>query len=282
MDIEHLHLDANGQRFCLAAAGPQDGPLLMLLHGFPETSHGWRHQLGPLAAAGFRVVAPDQRGYGRSSKPAGVAAYALDVLAADVVALAAALGRQRVQLVGHDWGGLVAWQLLTDRPAFVERAVILNAPHPATLLPHLARRPWQAVRSAYIGAFQLPWLAEAALRANDHALLALALKTSSRPGTFSDEDLRVYREAWSLDGALTGMLNWYRALPLAPSLGERRVAAPVQVIWGDRDPALDAALADVAMGRCDQGRVVHLRDAGHWLQHEEPARVNDLILRFLR
>jgi pimeloyl-ACP methyl ester carboxylesterase len=282
MDIEHLHLDANGQRFYVAAAGPKDGPLVMLLHGFPEMSFGWRHQLGPLAAEGFRVVAPDQRGYGHSSKPAGVSAYALDVLAQDIVALAAALGRQSARLVGHDWGGIVAWQLLTDRPAFVERAVILNAPHPATMLPLLVRRPWQAIRSTYIGAFQLPWLPEAALRAHDHALLAQAMQRSSRPGTFSEDELRVYREAWSLDGALTGMLNWYRAIPLAPSLGNRRVASPVRVIWGDRDIALDADLADMAMGRCDQGQVFHLRGASHWLHHEETARVNDLVLRFLQ
>jgi epoxide hydrolase 4 len=250
---------------------------VILLHGFPEMSYGWRHQIQELAQAGSRAVAPDQRGYGHSNKPSGIGSYRLNVLACDVIALARALGHESVRLVGHDWGGLVAWHLASEHASFVQRAAILNAQHPATLVRYLARSPMQALRSAYICFFQLPWLPEAALRAHDHALLKSALVGTSWPGTFSEEELRVYQAAWAIDGALSGMLNWYRALPLAPSLGDKRIHPPVRIIWGDRDAALHAELADIAAARCKRARVVHLRDATHWLHHERSGQVNELL-----
>jgi pimeloyl-ACP methyl ester carboxylesterase len=279
--IEHLNIDAGGQHLYAAAAGPADGPLVIMLHGFPEISYGWRAQILPLAEAGLRVVAPDQRGYGWSGKPEGVGAYALDELADDIVQLAAALGRDRARLVGHDWGGLVAWVLAARQPDFVERAAILNAPHPATVVPEMLRHPFQAVRSSYIGFFQLPWLPELALSALDHAALTMALTSTSRPGTFDAEALRVYRQAWSLPGALKGMLNWYRALHRAPNLDAHPVHVPVRIIWGERDAALNAGLADRALAKCVHGEVFRLPQATHWLHHEEPARVNALLREFL-
>lgn len=280
--VDHLTVDANGQRFYAAAAGPPEGPLVLLLHGFPEMSYAWRRQLGPLAAAGYRAVAVDQRGYGLSSKPGRVADYAADVLAQDIAGIAAALGRDGFSVVGHDWGGIVAWRLATEHAPLVRRAAILNAPHPSTLMQHVLYDPGQALKSAYIGLFQLPWLPEAVLRAGDFELLQRALTQTSRPGVFSDEEIAVYREAWSQEGALTAMLNWYRAMSLAPSLADRRVAVPVRMIWGDRDTALNASLADDALALCERGEVFHLPEATHWLHHEEPAQVNALLLEFLR
>lgn len=279
--VDHLTLHANGQRLYAAAAGPAEGPLVMLLHGFPELSYGWRHQLGPLAAAGFRAVALDQRGYGLSSKPDAVSDYTADHLAQDVVEAAASLGHDRFDVVGHDWGGIVAWRLATDHAHAVGRAVILNAPHPSTLVAHGLRDPGQVVKSAYVALFQLPWLPEALLRANDFALLQRALVQSSAPGTFGDNELAVYREAWSQDGALTAMLNWYRAMALTPSLSGRRVERPVRIVWGDRDTALDASLAEDALAQCEHGEAIHLPEATHWLHHEQPAPVNALLLEFL-
>jgi pimeloyl-ACP methyl ester carboxylesterase len=280
--VDHLTLEANGQRFYAAAAGPPDGPLVLLLHGFPEMSFAWRRQLGPLAAAGYRAVAVDQRGYGLSSKPERTADYAADVLAQDVVGIASALDCDRFNVVGHDWGGIVAWRLATEQAGRIRRAAILNAPHPSTLLQHVLYDPGQALKSAYIGLFQLPWLPETVLRARDFELLQRALTQTSRPGVFSDEELAVYREAWSQDGALTAMLNWYRAMSLAPSLADRRVTVPVRLIWGDRDSALNASLADDALTLCDHGEVFHLPEATHWLHHEEVEQVNALLLEFLR
>jgi pimeloyl-ACP methyl ester carboxylesterase len=282
--IDHLKIAANGLGFHALAAGPADGPLVLLLHGFPETSHGWLKQILPLAEAGLRVVAPDLRGIGRSSKPAGVGAYRIDLLAQDVAAIIDALGHPHAQVVGHDWGGVVAWQLAQQHPERVERVAILNAPHPAVFSSFMLRHPTQMARSWYMAFFQLPWAPEALLRARDFEWLAQALVSTSRPGAFSSTDLNAYREAWSQPGALTGMLNWYRALPLGPKTphGDARIATPLRLLWGDQDTALESGLAEASIARCDAGEVVHLPAATHWLHHEEPARVNELLLEFLR
>ncbi|MEP6502524.1 MAG: alpha/beta hydrolase [Betaproteobacteria bacterium] len=284
MTLETLTIAANGQSFHALAAGPIDGPLVLLLHGFPETSHGWRKQISPLADAGFRVVAPDQRGVGLSSKPADAGSYRIDRLAADMVALVRALGRERVQIVGHDWGGMVAWYLAEHHADVVERVAILDAPHPAVFSTYLLRHPSQLGKSWYMGFFQLPWLPEALLKARDFEWLSQALTTTSRPGAFSAADIAVYRRAWAEPGALTAMLNWYRALRLgakAPG-GSGHVTIPVRLLWGDRDTALEPGLADASMARCSAGELFHFAEATHWLQHEEPERVNALLLEFLR
>ncbi len=277
-----LSLTANGLRFHVVAAGPADGPLLLLLHGFPEFSYAWRHQLRPLAALGYRVVAPDQRGYGDSDKPSGSASYRLDVLADDVVALAAAIGHDTFSLVGHDWGGIVAWRVASDHPDRVERIAILNAPNLDIVSRHLLKSPSQLVKSTYVALFQLPWLPERMLSAMNYALLAGALTSSSRPGTFGVDELASYRDAWSRPGALTAMLDWYRALPGLPRRAPVRIRAPTLIVWGDRDGALDASLAEDSLALCDRGRVRHIADATHWVHHERVVEVNDLLSSFLR
>ena len=284
MDDPHvtgLRVDANGIDFYLDTAGPEHGPLLFLLHGFPEIAYGWRHQILALANLGYRVVAPDQRGYGLSSKPAGVAAYRLDVLARDVVALADALGARTFSLVGHDWGGIVAWRVASDFADRVERLTIINAPNLDVALRHMLSHPGQALKSFYVALFQLPFVPEWVLQSADHATLAGALRTSSRPGTFSDEEIEVYKAAWSQPGAMTAMLNWYRALPALPRRSARRIVAPTLIVWGDRDTALDASLAEDCLALCDDGRVHHLPDATHWVHHEQPEAVNGLLASFL-
>lgn len=214
IDPTTRRIPVRGLTLSVAEAGPEDGPLTVLLHGFPETWWGWRHQIGPLAAAGLRVVAPDQRGYGLSSRPEGIAAYHLDRLADDVTGLADALGHDRFRLVGHDWGGLVAWWVAARHPDRLERLAILNAPHPDVFGAYARRHPTQALRSVYVGLFQLPGLPEALLRVGDCAALRRALTNSSRPGAFSPHDLDLYAAAWRRPGAITAMLNWYRALRL--------------------------------------------------------------------
>ena len=280
-DVEHHCIDANGQRFYCAAAGPRDGPTVVLLHGFPEMSYGWRHQIHGLARAGLRVLAPDQRGYGHSSKPKGVRAYALEALSADVVAIADAFGVRRFALVGHDWGGIVAWHAAARHPDAVERLAILNAPHLDVFASYAWRHPAQVLMSSYVAAFQLPWIAEIALGAGDHALLRAALTRSSRPGTFSAEELSVYEVAWSQPGALTAMLNWYRALRLAPREEIGRIEVPALVLWGDQDAALQRGLAEDSAALCEDVRVTHFADATHWLHHEEPDEVTTSLRDFI-
>lgn len=262
-------------------AGPADGPVVVLLHGFPEYSYGWRHQIGPLVEAGYRVVAPDGRGYGRSAKPDGIDAYRMDELVGDVLALADALGSRRIRLVGHDWGGIVAWTVAARHPERVERLAILNAPHPDAMRPFLFRHPGQLLRSWYVGLFQLPGVAERILSARNHAALASALTRTSRPGTFGPAELDGYRAAWRRPGALTGMLNWYRALIRRPSGPVGRVTAPVRILWGRRDGALLPGLAEASLAFCERGTLRPFDDATHWLQHEEADAVSAELIAFL-
>ena len=280
--VETLRLRTNGVALHAVSAGPDDGPLVILLHGFPEFWYGWRRQIGALAAAGRRVLVPDQRGYNLSDKPTGRGAYRLDALADDVLGLADALGRGRFSVVGHDWGGIVAWHLAARSPGYIERAAILNAPHPATLQRFMLAHPSQAAKSWYVGFFQAPLLPEMALGAGDYAWLRRALAATARPGTFTPEDAERYRAAWAQPGALTAMLNWYRALPAGTeSVRSGRIRIPVRVIWGDRDAFLDSGLAEAGLALCDQGEAFHLAAATHWVQHDEAERVNQLLIEFL-
>jgi pimeloyl-ACP methyl ester carboxylesterase len=265
----------------VASAGPKDGALAILLHGFPEFWFGWRHQIGALARAGLHVVAPDQRGYNLSSKPVDVAAYHLDRVADDVIALADGYGVGAFDVVGHDWGGIVGWWLAARSPERVRRLAILNAPHPDVLAAYARRHPTQALRVVYFGAFQLPWLPEAGLRAANFLAMRQALRVTSRAGTFSRADLDRYREAWVQPGALTGMLNWYRALRLKGRSELGPIRAPTLIVWGKKDPALSPRLATESLNLCEQGRIEWLPGATHWLHHEESDRVSAALADFL-
>ncbi|HEX2644932.1 MAG TPA: alpha/beta hydrolase [Thermoanaerobaculia bacterium] len=281
-DLRHRIISTNGIRLHAVEAGPEDGRLLILLHGFPELWYGWRHQIEPLAEAGFRVLAPDLRGYHLSDKPAGVKPYGMKVLARDVVGLIDEAGRDRACIVGHDWGGAVAWWLGVRHPERIEKLALLNIPHPVVMRRHLMTHPSQLLRSWYIFFFQLPGLPERQMRADNWAFMARTFRGSSRRGTFSDADLHVYREAWSAPGAATGMINWYRAAlrayPRWPK--DPRVRVPTLLLWGTRDRYLSSAMAQPSLDLCDQGRLVLLEEATHWLHHEEPERVNVLLADF--
>lgn len=259
-----------------------EGPLVLLLHGFPDFWYSWRHQISPLAEAGFRVVAPDMRGYNTSDKPRGVRHYSLDRLATDVVELVSALGEPRAHVVGHDWGGVVAWAVAGWHPDVMERLVILNAPHPDDYRRGL-KNPKQLAKSWYTGFFQLPGSA-AALRAGDFAALKRALRMSSTSVAFTDEDLDRYEEAWSEPRAIESQLNYYRA-------GARRflrgpgpvptVTGRTLVIWGERDTALELLFATPPLDLVTDLTVETLPEATHWVHMDEPARVNQLLLDFL-
>ncbi|ELY62277.1 alpha/beta fold hydrolase [Natronolimnohabitans innermongolicus] len=269
----------NGVRLHVVAAGDDDDPLVVLLHGFPEFWYGWYRQLEALVDAGYRVLVPDQRGYNLSEKPDGVAAYRTSECARDIVELIATEGRDAARVVGHDWGGLVAWDLALRHPSAVERLAIVNAPHPTVFRRHLLANPEQLRRSWYAACFQLPRLPELACRAGDYRLLERALRETAAPGTFSDADLDRYRRAWAQKGALTGMINWYRASVRAPSPPPReRVDAPALIVWGEADDALTAPLATDSRLQCSNGRLELLPETSHWVQHERPARLTELLL----
>lgn len=273
----------NGITLSVARAGPEGGPPVVLLHGFPEDGTCWRHQIGPLAAAGFDVLAPDQRGYGLSDKPPDVADYALDRLADDVVGLIESTGRPSAALVGHDWGGIVAWWAAIRHPGRVGRLAILNAPHPVAFRRYARTHPGQLLRSWYVFLFQIPRLPEAMFRRRNWRGLTRALVRTSRPGAFSEADLEHYRRAGSEPGAIAAMIHWYRAALRYPprSPADVRVHVPTLLIWGARDRFLAPALAGRSLALCDDGRLERFEEATHWVQHEESDRVNRLLLDFL-
>lgn len=272
----------NGIALHYIEAGPADGIPVVLLHGFPEFWAGWRHQIPALAGAGFRVVAPDQRGYNLSGKPAGVAAYDLDVLAADVVALADHLNLGRFRLVAHDWGATVAWWLATVHPERLDRMAVLNAGHPTLWRQGMRRDPQQRRKSWYVYVMALPWLPEAIMRSRGFRALRQSLVDSSRPGTFTEQDFALYRSAWSQPGALTATINWYRAL-LRKRMPDTLPSIPVNtlLIWGTEDRFGERSVADASLRLCTRGRAEYIEGATHWVQHEEPRRVNDALLAFL-
>lgn len=282
--MEHQQITANGINLHVVQDGPSTGRLVILLHGFPEFWYGWRRQIPYLAAAGYRVWAPDQRGYNISDKPEGIAAYTLDELAADVIGLMDAAGEEKVFVVGHDWGAAVAWWVAAKYPARVARMVVINVPHGAVLTKHLRRNFTQMRKSWYMFFFQIPWLPESLARLKNWNMLAKSLKDSSRRGTFTNNDLDIYRQAWSQPKANTSMLNWYRAVMQKPPTPpeNRRITVPTLLIWGAQDKFLGRELAQPSIDLCDDGRLVFFEEATHWVQHEEAGRVNELIDTFLR
>ena len=274
-------IDIGGMRIHCVCDGPVNGDPVLLLHGFPEFWWGWRKQMAELAGAGFRVVAIDMRGYGESDAPPEIGAYSLDRLVEDVVAVANTLNLDRFNLVGHDWGGIVAWAVAARHALLVKRLVILNAPHLDVMSPVIFRRPSQLMRSAYVGFFQIPLLPEVALSMRSYRLLCHALMSTSRPGTFTQGELARYVEQWSRPGRLRAMLNYYRTLVRRQRQALGRIVPPTLILWGCKDHALDAELAKASLLQCANGRMSMHRSATHWLHLEEPEWVNGHLLRFL-
>jgi epoxide hydrolase 4 len=279
--VHHGYADLGDVRLHYIEEG--QGPLVILLHGFPEFWFSWRLQIPALAAAGFRVVAPDMRGYNLSSRPSKVAAYDTDRLAADVRGLIHELGAERGLLAGHDWGAAVAWLTAMNHPEVVERLAILNGPHPRRMLQGL-RTPRQLAKSWYMLAFQVPWLPERAARLR-HWWGFRVVFDEARPGAFTPQDIERYVEAWSQPGAARAMINYYRAaMRQTPGRAEariRRVDAPTLVIWGERDRYLGAELAEPDPADVPNlERLVRLDEASHWVHQDEPERVNELLVEF--
>ncbi len=284
MNLEETYLETNGIRLHVIQAGPKDGTPVVLLHGFPEFWYGWRNQIPALAEAGYRVIAPDQRGYNLSEKPRGVNAYTMRELTADVLGLMDALGYEKAYLAGHDWGAAVAWTLAMQNPERFYKLAILNVPHPQVMINTLRRDLRQMLKSWYIGFFQLPWLPEIALGANGFTGLSNMLRASGRGDTFSAADLSEYRKALSQPGALTSMLNWYRAAARSLRSDSRNahVSVPTLVIWGAQDIALVRWMARSSIDYCNNGRLVFFEDATHWVQHDRAAEVNALLVEFFK
>ena len=282
--MDYQIIETNRIRLNVAQAGLDENPLVILLHGFPEFSYGWRKQIPHLVEAGFRVWAPDQRGYNLSDKPDGLAAYSLDQLAADVVGLIDAAGQEQAFLVGHDWGAAVAWWVAAKYPDRIAKLINMNVPHGSVMQKHLRSSFAQLRKSWYIFFFQIPWLPEMLAQAQNWKIASASLVKTSRHGTFTDSDLEKYRQAWSQPKAYISMLNWYRAMIQKPPKppASSRITMPTLLIWGAKDKFLGREMAQPSIDRCDNGRLVFIEEATHWVQHEEAERVNELIVSFLK
>lgn len=286
--IVNRWVEANGLRFEVAEAYPQGGGgdrLALLLHGFPELNFSWRHQMPLLAEMGYRVWAPNQRGYGRSSRPKGIAAYAAHKLVADAAALIDASGASEVTLIAHDWGGAIAWYFAIQRARPLARLVVMNCPHPACFAREL--KTWkQLKKSWYMYFFQLPWLPEKLLTANDARAVRRAFRESAiDKRRFLPADLDVYARAAQAPGAMTAMINWYRAAARNRTLssGERypTIEIPTLLIWGEADTALDLATTQGTDHHVSDFTLRRLPKVSHWVQQEAPEAVNAILRDWL-
>ena len=276
----HHFIETNGVRLHYVSAG--DGPLMLMLHGFPEFWYSWRHQIAEFAKD-YRVVALDLRGYNDSDKPSGVAAYHITELVKDVAGVIQGLSCDRCVLVGHDWGGAIAWALAYAYPALLDALIVMNLPHPAKFAAGL-KTPQQLLRSWYIGFFQLHWLPEWILQAGNYwAIKELFRGMAIRKEAFTDADLDAFSTAAAKPNALTAMLNYYRAIPNTNLFDQAWgiLEIPTLLIWGEKDTALGKELT---YGTEAYVRDFHLRyipNCSHWVQQEQPDFVNRYMREFL-
>ncbi len=283
-DFVHRETTINGLRFHYVEAGA--GPLVVLLHGFPEFWYSWRFQIAALAEAGFHVITPDLRGYNKSDKPHGKDQYRIDLLAEDVARLIRKTSQQRATVVGHDWGGGIAWKVVNAFPKLVERLIILNAPHPATFLREM-KTLTQLLKSWYIFFFQLPYIPEIMFRAGNFALMDRSLRREPvREHAFTTQDIAEYKAALSQPGALTAGINYYRAnfrdFWSRPTWFTDPITQPTLIIWGEQDRYLGIRLLEGLDEWVPDIRIERIPQASHWVQIDAFERVNELILNFMK
>lgn len=263
------------------------GPLVVLLHGFPEYWYAWRHQI-PVLAQHFTVVAPDLRGYNLSAKPKEVKHYSIEKLTNDVSTIIDAMGYQKAIVVGHDWGGVIAWTFAAYFPEKVEKFIVLNMPNPAALKKQLKSNPRQLLRSYYIFLFQLPYLPEWFMRLRLEKIIHKTfIGWAHNPNAFSEEDVAKYTRALARPGAITASINYYRALfrysKRSDNLKPHKLSMPVLFIFGEDDRALGKETTYTTHKYCSSKPQIHyIENCSHWVQHEYPDRVNQLIMDFLK
>jgi epoxide hydrolase 4 len=284
VEAELRHEMMQGDNLTLHVVQGGEGPLVVLLHGFPENWSSWRQQLGPLVQAGFSVLVPDLRGYNLSERPTRRQAYRLHHLVEDVAALISHSGQTRAHLVGHDWGGVIAWSFAGRHPELLNKLVILNAPHPRIYLRKIWYPP-QLLRSWYVFLFQCPILPEKLLAAYDFALLRRIFRQMPvQKGAFSPADIDQYVAAFATPGALRAALHYYRANRPGRELvqaSRARIEAETLVIWGERDHALGLNLLDGLQAIAPRLQLQRLPQVGHWVQNEAPQQVSNLLVEFL-
>lgn len=282
----HEYAKVNGVRLHYVKEGSGDS-LVIMLHGWPEFWYSWRHQITALKSK-FTVVAPDLRGFNLSGKPDGIKSYTQEEVAKDIVALIGHLGFKKAVVVGHDWGGAIAWHIALNYPDLVEKFVVMNCPHPAIFIKNIKSNPSQLLRSWYMFFFQLPYVPELAMNFDLKRFFVKAFRDwSYHKENFSDVILEKYVEAYQQKGALTGGINYYRANIRAvreeKQHQNRKVTAPTLMIWGEGDKALGTELIDGTEKYIDNSFKVHrIKECSHWVQNDCWEEVNSVLLDFLQ
>jgi len=279
---QHREIITNGIRMHYVTQG--EGPLIVLLHGFPEFWYSWRHQIPFLAGHGYTVVAPDLRGYNDTDKPRK--GYDIPTLLHDIQGLITGLGQQQAVIVGHDWGGVLAWSFATNYPEMTERLIVMNAPYPSAMMREM-RTFKQLRKSWYVFAFQLPWLPEYLL-GRDHAneIGRMLRGAAVQKAVFPREVTAKYQEAMSKPGAIKAALSYYRQLfrrlPFSFNRYDARISARTLLIWGEQDIALSIELTTGLERWVNDIQFARIPDSGHWVQQEQPDKVNQYMLEFLQ
>lgn len=283
----YVRIKESGLRFHYVAAGERGKPLMLFLHGFPEFWFSWRYQLREFKSE-FRVVAIDMRGYGESDLPLSTESYRFEHLVTDVKDIVEYLGYNRCCLVGHDWGGTVAWLFAIYYPEMVTKLIVLNCPHPSVLADYAVRHPSQLLKCSQFFFFQLPRFPELMLSINDFkAVKALFTSRSTGIGRkgrwLTVEEMEAFLYALSQPGALTGALNYYRNVFSSLPLSYNHVRSPVLLLWGERDAFLEQDMAEACRVYIrNHFRLNIISGASHWLQQDQPDIVNTLIWTFLK
>ena len=279
IEIDARMVDVGDVELFVVHAGPADGPPIVLLHGFPEFWYAWKGVVAPLTQAGYRVIIPDQRGYGDSDKPRGVESYDVDRLGDDIANLITALGYENAFVAAHDWGGGVAWNLAIRHPERVRKLAVIDTPHPDAY-EHVQTK--EASVSWFRTFFQIPLVPEETARWGNWALQSKMLRDTAAPGAFPDEKLDLYRSAWDRDGAFGSMVNWYRAaFRRGPGDGkDARVVLPVLLILTAHDAFIPADMTRASLSLLDDGRLIELGTGTHWVMQEQPDRIAQLLEEF--
>ena len=277
---QHECITTNGIKLHYVTQG--EGPLMLMLHGFPEFWYSWRHQI-PAFATDYQVVAPDLRGYNDSDKPKAQSAYVMDEFIKDIEGVITGLGYDKCVLVGHDWGGAIAWHFAYSRPQMVEKLIVLNIPHPAKMAEGL-RTPQQLLRSWYMFLFQLPEIPEALIQASDYQLIETMMTAGVvNKSSFTKADIEAYKNAVAKRGALTAMLNYYRNISQQRMLNTdwSILEVPTLMIWGESDVALGKELTNNTEAYVRNLQVKYIPNCSHWVQQEQPQLVNRYMREFL-
>ncbi|HAC65251.1 MAG TPA: epoxide hydrolase [Cyanothece sp. UBA12306] len=280
-NLNHNYIQTNGIKLHYVSQG--EGSLMLMLHGFPEFWYSWRHQIVKFSE-NYCVVAPDLRGYNDSDKPQGKQCYQVTQLIQDIRGIITGLGYKKCILVGHDWGGALAWHFADQYPEMLDQLIVLNIPHPAKFSQGLFT-PQQLMRSWYIFFFQIPYLPEFWCRWNDYQMIASAFtKMAIDSSAFSSRDIQAYREAAAKPGALTAAINYYRCIfrgLFNSQKSWRKIAVPTLMIWGENDTALGKELTYGTADYVENFTIKYIPNCSHWVQQEKPQLVNQYISDFL-